>query len=100
MENKNNQEDTQSSEHSSFYDQADGNFNKAIQNNLGAQKLAKGVTSDKEGEIDPEDQVRETENASLQDDSYSFDEENTDNEEYHDAGDGDFDLDNDDDYVQ
>lgn len=34
-------------------------------------------------------QVRQTEDASLQDDSYAFDEDNTDNEEYHDAGDAD-----------
>ena len=51
-------------------------------------------------DIDVEESVRENEDASLQDDSYAFDEENTDNEEYHDsedesAGELDFDLDED-----
>lgn len=32
-------------------------------------------------------EVRENEDASLQDDSYSFDEDNTDNEEFHDMDD-------------
>jgi hypothetical protein len=36
---------------------------------------------------DADTQVRQTEDASLQDDSYSFDESNTDNEEYHDVDD-------------
>lgn len=36
---------------------------------------------------DADTQVRETEDASLQDDTYSFDEANTDNEEYHDVDD-------------
>jgi hypothetical protein len=36
--------------------------------------------------------VRQTEDASLQDDSYSFDESNTDNEEYHDVDDDSSDL--------
>jgi hypothetical protein len=44
-------------------------------------------------------EVRENELASLQDQSYSFDEMNTDNEEYHDA-DADFDPDNSDDFVR
>jgi hypothetical protein len=35
----------------------------------------------------PEGEVRENEEASLQDDSYAFDEDNTDNEEYHDVDD-------------
>lgn len=111
MENQNNQENT------SLNSQADGQFDKAVQNaNLrgGAQeqqKLSKGVTSDDDenaGEVysenlmnTPEEQVRATEDASLQDDTYSFDEDNTNNEEYHDAGDAaDFDLDNDDDFIQ
>lgn len=38
-------------------------------------------------DIDADEVVRETEDASLQDDSYSFDEENTDSEEYHDSND-------------
>ena len=38
-----------------------------------------------QGENRAENQVRENEDASLQDDSYAFDESNTGNEEYHDA---------------
>ncbi|MES2526083.1 MAG: hypothetical protein V4598_03315 [Bdellovibrionota bacterium] len=48
-------------------DQADGKFDKNVRT--------------------PEEQVRQTEDASLQDDTYSFDEDNTDNEEYHDVDD-------------
>ena len=112
--NETNQENT------SFYDQSDGKFNKAIQNanaESGAQKgqkLAAGVTSDDDDEVSgstdysknlmnrAEQQVRENEDASLQDDSYSFDEDNTDTEEYHDADDAghSYDFDNDDDFVQ
>lgn len=67
----------------------------AQENSSFKDQLAKGVAKD------PEQQVRETEDASLQDDSYSFDEANTDNEEYHDASDADeLDLDNDEDFVQ
>lgn len=108
MVNPNNESNQ---EHSSFYDQADGNFNKAIEK--AGQKLAPGVTADDEesaGSVDysknlmnrADAQVRENEDASLQDDSYAFDEANTDNEEYHDAGDADasYDYDNDDDFVQ
>lgn len=77
MENQNNQENT------SGRDQADGKFD----GNVKQEQLAKGVTADADA------QVRETEDASLPDDAYSFDEDNTDNEEYHDAGDlGDSDL--------
>lgn len=81
-------------------------------NQENSQKLAPGVTSDDDqnsGEVYSENlmdkaeaQVRENENASLQDDSYSFDEANTDNEEYHDVDDDDFedfDIDNDDDFI-
>lgn len=109
MGNQTNQ-DQNNNENASFYDQADGKFNKAIQN-AQSEKLAKGVTSDEEVSADDDKskklmssadaQVRETEDASLQDDAYSFDEDNTDNDEYHDAGDvEDFDIDNDDDFVQ
>lgn len=111
MENQSNQENT------SKNSQADGQFDKTVQNaNLRGgtqeqQKLSKGVTSDDDenaGEVYSENlmnkaeaQVRATEDASLQDDTYSFDEDNTSNEEYHDAGDAaDFDLDNDDDFIQ
>lgn len=115
MGNQTNQ-DNQNNENASFYDQADGKFNKAIQNGQ-SDKLSKGVISDDEGASvddegsgstysknlisDADAQVRETEDASLQDDTYSFDEDNTDNEEYHDADEvEDFDIDNDDDFVQ
>ena len=118
MDNQINQENQENTEHSSFYDQADQKFNQSIQNQ---DKLAKGVTDDSEissasgGEEysenlaeeqnmgDAESQVRATEDASLQDETYSFDEANTDNEEFHDVDDYedfDLDLDNDDDYVQ
>ncbi len=50
-------------------DQADGKFDKNV------------------GISDADSQVRATEDASLQDDSYSFDEDNTDNEEFHDVDD-------------
>lgn len=103
MENQPNQENT------SFNSQADGQIDKAVKTK--AEQLRKGVTSDDEdtgGEVYSKNlmsrsdkEVRENEDASLQDDSYSFDEANTDNEEYHDAdGAEDFDLDNDDDFVQ
>ena len=103
MENQNNQENT------SFNSQADGQLEKAIKTN--PDKLSKGVTSDDDENAGAtysknlmsrgEAEVRENEDASLQDDTYSFDEDNTDNEEYHDAdGAEDFDLDNDDDFVQ
>lgn len=80
MQNQNNNNQA-NQENSSFYDQADGQFK---------DMLKKGVKADQE--------VRENEDASLQDDSYSFDEDNTDNEEYHDVE--DFDPDNSDDFVQ
>lgn len=113
MANQSNQENT------SFNDQADGKFDKAVKNAQGTggtvnpDKLSKGVTSDFDDEDEnlapynknlmskSDKEVRENEDASLQDESYSFDEQNTDNEEYHDAdGADDFDLDNDDDFVQ
>lgn len=108
MENQNNQENT------SFNSQADGQFDKTVKTK--SDQLRKGVAPDVETSDDDENagatysknlmsrsdrEVRENEDASLQDDSYSFDEANTDNEEYHDAdGAEDFDLDNDDDFVQ
>lgn len=111
-------------ENASFYDQADQNFSRAVNNAQGGKgsmdqdKLAKGIGGDNELDEDgsqfsanlmgdAEEEVRENEDASLQDDSYSFDEENTDNEEYHDADDDlntdtdeDIDFDNDEDYIQ
>ncbi len=99
MQNQNNNNQA-NQENSSFYDQADGKFK---------DMLAKGVAPDEEENsgktysknlMDKADsEVRENEDASLQDDSYSFDEDNTDNEEYHDV-DSDFDPDNSDDFVQ
>lgn len=50
-------------------DQADGKFDKNVK--------VKNA----------EAEVRENEDASLQDDTYSFDEDNTDNEEFHDLDD-------------
>jgi len=113
MENQNNEANQ---ENTTFNDQSksDANLSRAIQDGgtQGQQKLSKGVTSDDDenaGEVysenlmgsPAEQQVRETEDASLQDDTYSFDEANTDNEEYHDASGGsDFDMDNDDDFIQ
>lgn len=100
MGNQNNQ----NTENTSFYDQADGKFNKAIEK----EKLSHGVTSDDDENAgstfsknlmsDADAEVRANEDASLQDDSYSFDEANTDNEEYHDADEIDFD--NDEDFIQ
>jgi hypothetical protein len=43
----------------------------------------------KEEKIDPQKMIRENENASVPDNAYSFDEDNTENEEYHDATDVD-----------
>lgn len=60
------------------------------------EPLSKGVSDDaeKSGSVysrnlmtEADTEVRENEDASLQDDSYSFDEDNTDNEEYHDVDD-------------
>ena len=74
MQNQNNQENLQ--ENKNFKDQADGKLNPV--------KDKKRVS-----EHDADDEVRENEDASLQDKTYSFDEENTDTEEYHDADDSD-----------
>lgn len=101
MENQNNQENT------SFNDHAKSD--RALKSK--PEQLRKGVVEDMEERggdeysknlmSKPDQEVRENEDASLQDESYSFDEQNTDNEEYHDAdGAEDFDLDNDDDFVQ
>lgn len=109
MANQTNQNDQSNSEHSSFYDQADTKFNKAIENAAGKKdtplkeyKMEEGVTSDddeKSGEIydkhymnRAEAQVRENEDASLQDDTYSFDEDNTADADFHDVDVDDFDA--------
>lgn len=98
-------ENTQSNDNTSFNDQANGGMNNVLNN--AKEKLAKGVTTDDDEQAGAtysknlmnraETQVRENEDASLQDDTYAFDEDNTENEEYHDAEDIDFD--NDDDYI-
>lgn len=54
---------------------------------------------DQEKHLSPEEQVRENEDASLQDDSYSFDSDNTGIEEYHDVDDA-TEVRGDDDYLQ
>lgn len=53
----------------------------------------------KEKHLSPEEQVRENEDASLQDDSYSFDSDNTGIEEYHDVDDA-VEVREDNDYLQ
>lgn len=54
-------------------DQADGKFDSSVKTNLKY--------------VNAEDEVRQTEDASLPDKEYAFGEDNTDNEEYHDAED-------------
>ena len=56
-------------------DQADGKFDKNV---LKHKEMS-----------DADTEVRENEDASLQDDTYAFDEDNTDNEEFHDLDDVD-----------
>lgn len=86
MPNQNNQ--------TSHKDQADGKFDKNVLKNK--EPLSKGISDDdeKSGSVysrnlmsDADTQVRENEDASLQDDTYAFDEDNTDNEEFHDLDD-------------
>lgn len=62
-----------------------------------------GTTPNKNVLDKAQTQVRETEDASLQDDTYAFDTDNTDVEEYHDADDAetaDIDFDSDEDFIQ
>lgn len=82
-------------------DQADGKFDDSV---FKPQPVSNASTDDDEqaGTVysnnlmsNADTQVRETEDASLQDDTYAFDEDNTDNEEFHDMddiGDGSSDL--------
>lgn len=82
-------------------DQADGKFDDSV---FKRQPVSNASTDDDEnaGAVysnnlmsNADTQVRETEDASLQDDTYAFDEDNTDNEEFHDIddlGDGASDL--------
>ncbi len=118
-EDKNNK---QNQENISFYDQVDAKTRGAVKNatqsggNIEKSSPADEVTSDQEeesgGEVysqnimeKAEAQVRENEQASLQDDSYSYDEDNTADEEFHDVDedfrfeDSDVDFDNDEDFV-
>lgn len=88
MQNQGNQENT------SFNDQADGKFDRKINSDReevnGARDYSKNLMNENP---DASQQVRETEDASLQDDTYSFDETNTNDEEYHDVDDmGESDL--------
>lgn len=89
MQNQNNQD-------KSTRDQADGKFDRNIAS-TGGDTYSKNLMKN------PEESVRETEDASLQDKEYAFDEDNTDNEEFHDIDDLDSDteltetLDNEDD---
>lgn len=78
-------QNTQSSPH----DQANGKFDRSVINR-------EAMTTDddeKSGSVKrnlntkADTQVRQNEDASLQDDSYAFDEANTDNEEFHDIDD-------------
>ena len=74
-------------------DQPDGKFDKNVVNR---EPLSKGISEDDEqsGSVysrnlqsNADTEVRENEDASLQDDTYAFDEDNTDNEEFHDLDD-------------
>lgn len=107
--------------HSTFYDQADEKFSRSIQNvdpkpeeinPVEKNRLESGVTTDIDENSGStysknlmgraEGEVRENEDASLQDDSYAFDSDNLGTEDYHDVGDvdADYDFDNDDDFIQ
>lgn len=93
MENPNVSPNESNQEHSTFYDQADAKFNKSIEKLRGEKE--------KDLRSEAEEEVRENEDASLQDDSYAFDEANTGTEEYHDADDAMeyVDYDNDEDII-
>lgn len=72
-------------------DQADGKFDKNVVNREPLTR-ANHDDDDQSGSVysnnlmsDADTEVRENENASLQDDTYAFDEDNTDNEEFHDV---------------
>lgn len=81
-------------EHTTFYDQADRPFERRFTQ----RKLTKKKSPPAEVDEKVQRQVRETEDASLPDDAYAFDESNTDNEEYHDVSDAtDYDFESEDD---
>ena len=83
------QNNKQNQENITFYDQVDAK----------TRGVVKNATNRAEA------QVRENEDASLQDDSYSFDEDNTADDDFHDVDedfrfeDIDVDFDNDEDFV-
>ncbi len=119
IEGKNKKQDE---EYITFYDQVDtktsGTFKKVIQSGGkidNSSSTNKQTSEQKDGNRSPykrklinlaEAQVRENEDASLQDDSYTFDEDNTSDDEYHDVDedfkfeDTDVDYDNDEDFVR
>jgi hypothetical protein len=118
MPNPNNETNQ---EHTTFYDQADEKFNKVVEKVTGHEdeinpaekdRLTSKVTSDDDENAGStysknlmnraDAEVRENEDASLQDDTYAFDSDNLGNEDYHDVGDvdADYDFDNDDDFIQ
>ena len=115
---KKNNDDKINQENITFYDQVDGN-SRPVEKMKGKKmtgtdpKVSPEFIQDDEtpGRFHTknlfnkaEAQVRENEDASLQDDSYSFDEDNTANEEFHDVDDDsrhdEIDFDNDEDFVQ
>ena len=76
MENQTNPE-------RSVNDQADGKFDNVKTSVEGEEEEQSASTYNSEADS----QVRATEDASLQDDTYSFDEDNTQNEDIHDVSD-------------
>jgi hypothetical protein len=70
-------------------DQADGKFDKNVpsQGSEDTEQAGEVYSQNLMGESNAEKQVRENEDASLQDDSYAFDSDNTGIDEYHDADD-------------
>lgn len=88
MENQNNQE---------AKNQADGTFDQNVKTPIKKEPLNAQAVSDDDDQAgsvysqnlmsDADTQVRATEDASLQDDTYAFDEDNTDNEDIHDVAD-------------
>lgn len=97
MENQTNQENIQK-------DQADGKFDQNLKGNISKEPLSSQAVSDDDEQAgsvysdnlmsNADTQVRATEDASLQDDTYAFDEDNTSNEDIHDIADfGDVDSD-------
>lgn len=95
MENQNNQQAN---------NQADGTFDRNVKSAVTKEPLTNQASSDDQEQggavysdnlmSKADTQVRATEDASLQDESYAFDEDNTSNEDIHDVTDfGDVDSD-------